>query len=229
MSLITNLQDLATRIASECKSIRTLTNGNAADLTALNTVAKSNLVAAINEVLAALNDVEGETNLALGLNDGTSLVITSSTGTDVTISAATIALAGLMAATDKTKLDGIAAQATKNQTDAHLLNRANHTGTQTTSTISDFTSAVNALIDNVIGAAPEALDTLQELAAALGDDPNFAASVNSALSNRLRFDAAQTLSGVQQTQAQDNLQVYSRSQIGDPSTNFVTSFEAGLV
>jgi hypothetical protein len=39
--------------------------------------------------------------------------------------------------TDKTKLDGIAAGATANATDAHLLSRANHTGQQPASTISD--------------------------------------------------------------------------------------------
>lgn len=45
--------------------------------------------------------------------------------------------AGVMSADDKIKLDGIAEEATKNQTDAYLLNRANHTGTQTMATISD--------------------------------------------------------------------------------------------
>lgn len=51
-TLATRLSDLATRIATECKSIRTLLNGNAADLSALQTTAKTNLVAAINEVNA---------------------------------------------------------------------------------------------------------------------------------------------------------------------------------
>jgi hypothetical protein len=39
------------------------------------------------------------------------------------------------ASADKTKLDGIATGATANATDAHLLSRANHTGTQAASTI----------------------------------------------------------------------------------------------
>lgn len=39
-----------------------------------------------------------------------------------------------------TKLQGVAAQATKNQTDAFLLARANHTGTQSADTIVDGTS-----------------------------------------------------------------------------------------
>lgn len=42
------------------------------------------------------------------------------------------------------KLAGIATGATANQTDAYLLSRANHTGTQTASTISDFNSAASS-------------------------------------------------------------------------------------
>jgi hypothetical protein len=42
------------------------------------------------------------------------------------------------ASSDKTKLDGIASNATANSSDATLLNRANHTGTQLSSTISDL-------------------------------------------------------------------------------------------
>jgi hypothetical protein len=62
-------------------------------------------------------------------------------------------------------------------------------------------NAINALVD----AAPGALDTLNELAAALGDDAAFATTVTNGLANRLRFDAAQTLSSPQKSQAQDNL------------------------
>lgn len=47
----------------------------------------------------------------------------------------------LGAGTDRTKLDGIATAATANSSDATLLARANHTGTQLASTISDFTEA----------------------------------------------------------------------------------------
>jgi hypothetical protein len=48
---------------------------------------------------------------------------------------------GFISSTDKTKLDGIATGATANSTDAFLLSRTNHTGTQTSTTISDFTAA----------------------------------------------------------------------------------------
>ena len=44
--------------------------------------------------------------------------------------------------TDAAKVAGIATGATANDTDANLKNRANHTGTQTASTISDFSATV---------------------------------------------------------------------------------------
>ncbi len=50
-------------------------------------------------------------------------------------------------AADITKLAGVEDSATANSTDATLLNRANHTGTQTASTISDFESTVSANTD----------------------------------------------------------------------------------
>lgn len=50
--------------------------------------------------------------------------------------AATSVAAGFMSAADKNKLDGVASNATANQSDTFLLNRANHTGTQLAATIS---------------------------------------------------------------------------------------------
>jgi hypothetical protein len=46
----------------------------------------------------------------------------------------------------ETKLSGIQAGATANDTDANLKNRANHTGTQTASTISDLTETVQDIV-----------------------------------------------------------------------------------
>lgn len=43
---------------------------------------------------------------------------------------------------------------------------------------------VDALITGIINGAPGALNTLQELAAALGNDPNFATTITTALANR---------------------------------------------
>lgn len=55
MSLSTNIQDLAIRIATEVKSVRTLVNGNAADNSALLTTHKGNLIGAINELKGAVD------------------------------------------------------------------------------------------------------------------------------------------------------------------------------
>ena len=83
----------------------------------------------------------GATNLSN--TPGTSSVeIESSSGTNTTVAGATTSLAGVMTGADKTKLNGIATGATANSSDATLLARANHTGTQTASTISDFDTEV---------------------------------------------------------------------------------------
>jgi len=83
----------------------------------------------------------GTTNLSTTAN-GTSLTVSSDTGTNASIPAATTSAWGAMTDEDKTKLDGIATSATANSSDATLLARANHTGTQTAATISDFDTEV---------------------------------------------------------------------------------------
>lgn len=71
---------------------------------------------------------------------------------------ATLGTAGFMSAADKTKLDGVAAGATANSTDAQLRDRATHTGAQAMSTVTglqtalDGKAAVNG--DGSIGADP---------------------------------------------------------------------------
>lgn len=168
MSFATRVSDLATRIATECKSVRTLVNGNAADLSALTTTSKTNLVSAINELKAALSSSGAQ------ISDGTTALTTTWSSTKIN--------------------DAI-------------------------------TAALNALTTG----APGALDTLDELAAALGDDANFAGTITTALGNRVRVDAAQGLTSPQQAQARSNIGAQEAALIGDPDTNFVTTFTAGLV
>lgn len=99
----------------------------------------------------------------------------------------------------------------------------NDAATNTTQTWSSqkSTDYVAAAIAGVINSAPAALDTLDELAAALGDDANFASTVTTALANRLRFDAAQTLTAPQKTQGQANLGVVTSTV--DFAANFNTA------
>lgn len=71
--------------------------------------------------------------------------------------------------------------------------------------------AVSALLG---GAAPEALDTLAELAKALGDDPDFAANVSKALGLRVSVDTAQDFTLAQKTRGRANLNALGTSDKG---------------
>lgn len=170
MSLATRLSDLATAVGTAIKASKTLINGNAADLSALNTTAKSNLVAAVNEVhgMAASGGA--------AINDAASSSLTETYSID------------------KIKSEDAA-------------NRA-------------------ALKAEILGAAGAAYDTLEELKAYA--DSGQAADLT-ALANRVRVDAPQGLTNPQKLQARDNIDVYSKAEIGDPEQNLVTVFNAALV
>ena len=71
----------------------------------------------------------------------------------------------------KAKLDGIEEKANYI---THLSQLINDAGFQTE-------EEVNAAIQKIIGSAPEVLDTLKEIADALGNDPNFAATITKKL------------------------------------------------
>lgn len=192
MSLATNITNLATRIATEIKALRTLVNGNTADLSTLSTTDKSNLVAAINEVKASA----GSGGAAINDAATATTSVWSSTKTDAQISAATAAL---------------------------------------------------------VNGSPAALDTLNELSAALGNDPNFATSLATSLGHRVRFDAAQTKTAGEMLQARTNIGLdqvnntsdankpvstatatalglkVDKADVGNTETDFVATFNAGLV
>lgn len=78
------------------------------------------------------------------------------TSTDVASGGAS----GLMAAADKTKLDGVATGATANDTDANLKARANHTGTQAISTVTGLQAALDAKVETSLLGANSGVATL---------------------------------------------------------------------
>lgn len=96
-------------------------------------------------------------------------------------------------------------------------------------TNSEIGTQITSRLNTLTGGAPAALDTLNELAAAIGNDANFAATVTTALGNRVRFDAAQTLTAPQKAQAKTNIDAYGSVEIGNPDTDFVAVFNTGLV
>lgn len=94
----------------------------------------------------------------------------------------------------------IGGSAIKDQDDMSS-NSATHLATQ-----QSIKAYVDAEVAGIVNSAPAALNTLDELAAALGDDANFATTTSTALGNRLRVDtASQGLTGTQQANAITNL------------------------
>lgn len=193
MSLQTNLTSFAARSGAEDKALRTLINGNLANLSALTTTDKTNLVNAINELVAATPDLSLALLKANNLSDIVDAAIartnldirsTAEITSEITAAIATITLASL---------NGL---------------------TQT---------EVDARIQLVVDSAPAALDTLNELAAALGDDPNFAATLTTQMSKKVDVSIAQTFTVAEQLQGCQNIG------IGDPETDYVSIFEAALI
>ncbi|WP_197435857.1 hypothetical protein [Agrobacterium vitis] len=121
---------------------------------------------------------------------------------------------GLMAVADKLKLNGIATGATANATDAALRDRSSHTGEQAMATITGLIAAlaakatpadISTAIASLVNSSPAAMDTLNELAAALGNDSNFATTMATALGNRVRYDAAESRTSEEKQQARNNI------------------------
>ena len=93
--------------------------------------------------------------------------------------------------------------------------------------IHDTIEAAKLAVKNDLTAgAAAALDTLSELAAALNNDPAFAATIAAEIANRVRFDAAQTLTAPQQAQARANIGAQSAAAIGDPDRDLVADYTA---
>ena len=92
------------------------------------------------------------------------------------------------------------------------------TATNTTWSSTQISSEITQAIFDLTDGAPAALDTLNELAAAVNDDVTFSTSVTASLGNRVRFDAAQTLTAAQQLQASQNIGV------GDPEADFLSTY-----
>lgn len=83
-----------------------------------------------------------------------------------------------------------------------------------------------ALKNEILGAGvPAALDTLAELDAALGNDANFAATMTTALGNRVRVDtASQGLTATQQANARTNIGAQDTTSIGNPDADLVALY-----
>jgi len=95
--------------------------------------------------------------------------------------------------TEKTKLSGVATSANNySHPSTHAISEVS--GLQTALDAKTTESYVDAEITTLIGAAPAALNTLQELGDALGDDANYASTITTALAGKV--DDGQVLTDV---------------------------------
>ncbi len=171
MSLEQKLNTLASAIGADVKALRAA-DGN---LSSLNTTVKTNLVAALNEVLAMAQAQAGTGVISDVAGDGV---------VDKTWSADKIG-------------DTILA-------------------------------SINALRNELTNGASAALDTFGEIATQLAADQTASAALATAIGNRVRFDAAQTLNNAEQLQARENINAASAADLSTLTTA-VGNTEADLV
>lgn len=230
MSLATNVNDLATRIATEIKAKATQINGNAADLSALTTTAKTNLVAAINEVKASVAS-------AAGINDAATSTSSTWSSTKITsyVGTSTAGLINDTTPSTSTVFSGTKTNTVATAAAAALIDDTTPSSSKVYSSTKTNT-AISAAVAALVNSAPTALDTLKELSDALGGDASFATTTATALGNRVRTDtAAQGLNSTQQGNARTNIAAAAQAaldtlttNVGDTTTDFTATFVAGL-
>lgn len=129
-------------------------------------------------------------------------------GTDIKNLRETRGSLAALTTTEKTNLVG-ALNELKTSIDAATSSAVgiNDAATVTTATWSSskISTNISAAVADLVASAPGALDTLNELAAALGNDASFATTTATALGNRIRVDAVQTFTAPQQAQALSNI------------------------
>lgn len=212
LSLQSRISDLITAIGTDIKQHRTWITGSASgDLTGLDTTVKTDLVSAVNELHGeigagapdASETVKGIAELAtlaeVATGTDTSRIVTPAgvrqeVGDRTTL--ATTVKTSLVAAVNEIHGElgtGVpdASETVKGIAEiATLAEVAAGTDSTRIVTAAGVRQERTALKEEILGAGvPAALDTLDELAAALGDDANFASTVTTALSNKQPLDA----------------------------------------
>jgi len=180
MTLEQRIVLLAQAIGTDVKTLR----GTVGVLANLTTTSKSDIVTALNEVLAKTN------------------VNSNAIGTLSTLT--TTAKSNLVAALNEVQASVSLIDLTS------LINDAAVAGVTTKTFSADrILSLVAGSINQLVDSSPATMDTLRELAVALGNNPNFATTIATSLGNRVRVDAVQTFTAVEQEQARSNISAAS--------------------
>lgn len=200
-SLTTTATDLSAAINELKEAIGTNAAAIAANVTAINAhgtaIADNDTAIASNASAIAANAASIATN-ASNIASNSSAISTANTN----ISAINAKIGNMVNLTTSATTLVAAINEVKGTADAAAANAADTTYVD---------NAIAQAIANLTDSAPGTLDTLNEIAAALGDDPNFATTITEQLA--LKASAAD---------------VYTKTDIGDITFNFVASFETRL-
>ncbi|MDD2810037.1 hypothetical protein [Rhodoferax sp.] len=101
-----------------------------------------------------------------------------------------------------------------------VIDDVNAAGTATTFSASKITTLLDALKADLLGGADAAFDTLKELQTAILSDQTGINALLTAVNARVRFDAVQALTALEQDQARQNIGVVSALDIGNFDTDF---------
>lgn len=105
-----------------------------------------------------------------------------------------------------------------NGVDLSTILKDNVTATTSTWSSSKIDSAIALKVASelaiLVGDAPETLDTIYKLAAALGENENLVTTIAADLANTVRFNNAQNLNDTQKTQARANIDAASATLVG---------------
>ena len=121
--------------------------------------------------------------------------------------------------TDKTSLVKAINELKSSITNATSINDTSTSKSATWSS-DKINTSINNAVSALVGGAGTTLDTLKELAAALGNDANFATTIATQMGKRVRVDAAQTFTVAEQAQGCANLG------IGNPDTDLLAVYTA---
>jgi len=87
------------------------------------------------------------------------------------------------------------------------------TATNLTWSSTQITKAINDAVTALVNGAPEALDTLNELADAITTNKDAISALQSIAAGHVKYDAAQTLTTAQKTQARSNIDAASTTEV----------------
>lgn len=233
--LVNQIKALATRAGAEDKLIKGLIVTAEGAIRTDFAAADAVLDGKITKLNTDLSKLVGDTKIAIETNfDGKIGDLTTLT---------TTAKGSVVLSLNELKGLVNTAQQTADNAVSVTANLINDTTPDTTKVYSSqkTNQAIQKAVDDLVGGAKDTMNTLKELQTALGDDANFASNITSALAKRVRFDAEQTLLPAELTQAQTNMDVFSKAQttaaikvvtdnIGDVSTlDAVALFNAALI